>query len=430
MKAEIHGGKFGGTVSAPPSKSAAHRALIAAALADGTSEIGNFGLSEDLSATINALRALGAEITAGKNTLTVHGTGGRIAVPKGVVDCGESGSTLRFLLPLFSLCGQAVCFAGHGRLMQRPLSVYEHIFAQQGLCFQRDAQQLRIQGALHAGEYTVAGNVSSQFITGLLFALPLLGQDSVLHILPPFESAGYVHMTLDALRTFGVQAGFVREDTIAVPGTQRYTACRTAVEGDYSQAAFFAVPAAVRGGAVIRGLDAQSLQGDRVILEYLSRCGARFHISGDAVCFEPSVLTGGTFSLADCPDLGPVLMVLGTFCRGKTVLTHARRLRMKESDRIAAMQQELRKMGAQITSDADSVTVTGTPLHGCTGLSGCGDHRVVMALASAAAAAGVTVGISGAQAVGKSWPGFFDVLRSCGCTVQCMPEADDEQLRH
>ncbi len=429
MQVQIHSGRFGGTVSVPPSKSAAHRMLIAAALADGTSVIRNFSPSEDLNATIQALRALGAGLEQKENEMIVHGTGGCILPPGRVVDCGESGSTLRFLIPLFSLCGSEVCFAGRGRLMQRPLDVYERIFAQQGLCFQKDACRLHVNGALRAGEYSVEGNVSSQFISGLLFALPLLEQDSVLRIRPPFESAAYVHMTLDALRSFQVRAGFTQENTIEIPGGQQYAPCRCTVEGDYSQAAFFAVPAAVRGGITIRGLAKQSLQGDRVLLEYLARCGARFHAQGDAIRFEASELTAQTFSLADCPDLGPALMVLGTFCRGTTVLTHAGRLRMKESDRIASMQRELRKMGAHITSDADRVAITGAPLHASGSLSGCADHRVVMALASAAVAARVDVCITGAQAVGKSWPDFFDALRGCGCEVQYGQEPESPSER-
>ncbi|MFR8460543.1 MAG: 3-phosphoshikimate 1-carboxyvinyltransferase [Ruthenibacterium lactatiformans] len=275
--------------------------------------------------------------------------------------------------------------------------------------------------AVRRGIYA-GGNISSQFISGLLFALPLLSGASVIRITPPFESRSYVDLTLRALADFGVRAAFTDENTIAVPGGQTYRPCAYTVEGDYSQAAFLAVLGAARGGVAVTGLREDSLQGDRAILDILARCGARIIRTDDAALFEKSDLRGTEIDLADCPDLGPVPMVLGALCKGETVIRNAARLRMKESDRIAAMEQELRKMGAELFSTQDTVTVRGGALHGADGLYGHNDHRVVMALAVAAYAAGVPAAIGGAEAVNKSWPDFFETVRALGGKVELTDE--------
>lgn len=411
----------GGTITAPPSKSMAHRAVLCAALAEGRSHITNLEFSKDISATLGAAAQLCARVRTGADDAVVEGLGHFVplAAP---VDCCESGSTLRFLIPIASLTGQAVSFTGRGRLMERPQSVYEALYREQGLRFEQSAAGLTVEGALTPGEYRLAGNVSSQFISGLLFALPLLSGASVIRITPPFESRSYVDLTLRALADFGVRAAFTDENTIAVPGGQTYRPCAYTVEGDYSQAAFLAVLGAARGGVAVTGLREDSLQGDRAILDILARCGARIIRTDGAALFEKSALRGTEIDLADCPDLGPVLMVLGALCKGETVIRNAARLRMKESDRIAAMEQELRKMGAELFSTQDTVTVRGGALHGADGLYGHNDHRVVMALAVAAYAAGVPAAIGGAEAVNKSWPDFFETVRALGGKVELTDE--------
>ena len=268
------------------------------------------------------------------------------------------------------------------------------------------------------------GDVSSQFITGLLYALPLLHQASRLEIVPPFESRSYVQLTLDVLHDFGVQADWdaERENTLYVPGGQRYHNRSYTVEGDYSQAAFLAVLGAVTGGVTVKGLKADSAQGDAAILDILKACGAKFTRSGDAVTFEKSELHAVDIDLADCPDLGPILMVLGLFCEGETVIRNAGRLRIKESDRIAAMEEELKKFGGKLKSDENTVTIQDSALALPGLLYGHNDHRVVMALSVAALAAGYTARISGAQAVAKSWPGFFAVLQQLGAGIEVEKE--------
>lgn len=418
MRAVITPGPISGAIAAPPSKSMAHRALICAALACGESRISNLSDSEDIAATRGALELLGAKITPeGENGARVFGTGGRVAAPDAPVDCCESGSTLRFLIPVFARCGRPVVFTGRGRLMERPQTVYAELFDACSIPFSHTEESLRVSGALPAGEYTVRGDVSSQFLSGLLFALPLARGDSVLHIIPPFESRSYVALTLRALADFGVRAEFTGEYTIRIPGGQKYAPCDYTVEGDYSQTAFLAALGALCGGVTIGGLRPDTGQGDAVILALLRRCGARVTWENGAVRVEKSALHGTEIDLSDCPDLGPVLMALGAFCAGETVLRSAGRLRLKESDRIDAMETELRKMGADISSTVDTVAVRGAPLHGACDLDGHNDHRVVMALTVAALGAGVPVTIHGAEAVRKSWPGFFTELRKMGADI-------------
>lgn len=424
MDARLHVSRLSGQATVPPSKSAAHRAVLCAALADGVSHITNIEYSQDIRATLGAVTQLGAKVAEEPAAVTITGrgsSGGFVTVTRPVF-CNESGSTLRFMIPLFSLTAQKVRFTGAGRLFDRPQAVYQMLFDRQGLRFEQTSEGVTVFGRLRPGGFTLPGDVSSQFISGLLFALPLLSGASVIRITPPFESRSYVDLTLRALADFGVRAAFTDENTIAVPGGQTYRPCAYTVEGDYSQAAFLAVFGAVRGGVAVTGLREDSLQGDRAILDILARCGARIIRTDGAALFEKSALRGTEIDLADCPDLGPVLMVLGALCKGETVIRNAARLRMKESDRIAAMEQELRKMGAELFSTQDTVTVRGGALHGADGLYGHNDHRVVMALAVAAYAAGVPAAIGGAEAVNKSWPDFFETVRALGGKVELTDE--------
>ena len=410
----------GGNIAAPPSKSMAHRAVLCAALAKGTSHLHPLAFSKDISATLGAAARLCARVTTGENDAVVEGLG-RFLPVDAPVDCCESGSTLRFLIPLASLTGQKVTFTGRGRLMERPQSVYKTLYQQQGLRFEQGADRLTVEGALTPGEYELAGNVSSQFISGLLFALPLLDGDSTLHLIPPVESRSYIDMTRAVQAAFGVTSRWLDGNTLALPGRQHYHPCDHAVEGDYSQAAFPAVLGAVCGGVTVTGLRPDTLQGDAVILDLLRRCGAQFTREGDTVTFAKAPLHGVDIDLADCPDLGPVLMVLGLLCEGTTVIRNAERLRLKESDRIAAMEAELRACGGVLESEGGTITVHGCAehLHAPEGiLHGHNDHRVVMSLAVLSAAAGLPLTVDDAEAIQKSWPNFFAAIRPLGVEVE------------
>ena len=411
--------RIGGTVSAPPSKSMAHRAVLCSALAKGTSHIENLEFSKDISATLAAAGQLCARVESGPADVLVEGLG-HFRPVFGPVDCCESGSTLRFLIPLASLTGQSITFVGRGRLMKRPQSVYETLYREQNLHFEQANGQLTVAGSLRSGEYTLAGNVSSQFISGLLFALPLLAGDSTLHLIPPVESRSYIEMTRAAQAAFGVTSHWLDDTTLCIPGGQQYHPRDYIVEGDYSQAAFLAVLGAVKGGITLTGLAAETLQGDAAILDILRRCGAKFTRTEAGLVFEQAPLHGVDIDLADCPDLGPVLMVLGLLCEGTTVIRNAERLRIKESDRIAAMEAELRACGGVLSSEGGTITVQGCKprLHAPEApLSGHNDHRVVMSLTVLALAADIPLAINEAEAVQKSWPHFFDALKPLGVEV-------------
>ena len=411
--------RIGGTVSAPPSKSMAHRAVLCSALAKGISHIENLEFSKDISATLAAAGQLCARVESGPADALVEGLG-HFRPVFGPVDCCESGSTLRFLIPLASLTGQSITFVGRGRLMERPQSVYETLYREQNLHFEQANGQLTVAGSLRSGEYTLAGNVSSQFISGLLFALPLLAGDSTLHLIPPVESRSYIEMTRAAQAAFGVTSHWLDDTTLCIPGGQQYHPRDYIVEGDYSQAAFLAVLGAVKGGITLTGLAAETLQGDAAILDILRRCGAKFTRTEAGLVFEQAPLHGVDIDLADCPDLGPVLMVLGLLCEGTTVIRNAERLRIKESDRIAAMEAELRACGGVLSSEDGTITVQGCKpqLHAPEApLSGHNDHRVVMSLTVLALAADIPLAINEAEAVQKSWPHFFDALKPLGVEV-------------
>lgn len=413
MLARIQPSRLQGSVTVPPSKSMAHRALLCAGLAAGTTQIQGILPSQDMEATCRALTALGASIARQGSLARVQGVAGRPKAPQGPVDCGESGSTLRFLIPAFALASAPARLTGRGRLPQRPLGPYGAIFHGQGLPFAQDETGVSFQGPLAPGDYTLPGDVSSQFISGLLFALPLLPGDSHIRIQPPFESRGYVDMTLQVMDAFGVRASFVDGLTLRVPGNQRFIAPAAPflVEGDDSQAAFFLTLDAILGDVSVAGLSLRSIQGDRVMGEILARCG---HVPGQ----PPRPLAPFVADLGDCPDLGPILMTLGLFCRGESRLLNAGRLRLKESDRGTAMAQELSKLGGQASLAGDEIRIRQSRLRPGPALSSHGDHRIAMALAVAALGARIPADIQGAEAVEKSYPDFWKDLAHLGARVE------------
>ncbi len=407
-----------GSITAPPSKSMSHRAVLCAALCRGNSMIAGLGKSKDIEATLGAVGQLCATVTPTKDAYNIFGRGGFCTITR-PVDCGESGSTLRFLIPLFSLTQQKIQFIGGGRLFARPQSIYANLFRAQGLLFEQDENGISILGALRAGNYSIPGNVSSQFISGLLFIMPLLEHESTLTITGDFESASYVNLTLEALHDFGITVHRPSFNEFIIPGKQRYIPCPYTVEGDYSQAAFLAVLGAMVGGITITNLRPDSRQGDAAVLDVLARCGAKFTRKGNAITFEKSELIATKIDLADCPDLGPVLMALGAVCKGVTTIKNAGRLRIKESDRISAMETELRKFGVEISSTEDTVIIIGgelTPPNAP--LESHNDHRIVMSLSVLALGTGIPVDLADAQAVAKSWPEFFLALKELGANVK------------
>lgn len=421
MKARIIPGRSEGSpVRIPSSKSLSHRVLIAASLAEGTSILKNLVDNNDIRATMNCLSLLGAsfERISAQET-AVKGITDFSFYDGSLIDCGESGSTLRFLIPLFSLCERTAVFTGHGKLMERPQTVYEDLFHQSGLLFEKKGGTLCVHGPLSAGEYTVRGDISSQFITGLLFTLPLLGGSSALRILPPYESRSYVGLTEDVLELAGISVGD-EGMRITVPGSGRYRSFVCDVEGDDSQAAFFAVLAMISQKPVtVYGMRRQSRQGDHVIVELIERFGGRSIPVEKGYRFEPGRCRACTVDLADCPDLGPALFALAAVSEGTTVFTHCGRLRIKESDRIQAMKEELETLGVAIEEEAETVRITGvSSIRGNVCLSCHNDHRIAMALSMLASGADAPIELDGCEAVNKSYPDFFQDYLTAGGRVE------------
>lgn len=418
MDIKIYPSKPHGEVKIPPSKSMAHRAIICASLADGKSKISNIAYSQDIRTTIEGMKKLGAEITEQGNTLTITG----IKNFKGVdtpVNCNESGSTLRFFIPIFSLTGEKTVFHGKNRLLLRPQEIYRKIFNEQNLTYIQDEKKIEIKGKLKSGNYTIDGNISSQFISGLLFVLPLLDGDSTITVNPPFESKSYVELTVEMLREFGIKVEFEKDLKIRIPGNQKYTPCNHTVEGDYSQLGFYGVLGCINGEITCKGLNKKSKQGDKAIIDILKKAGGKITDIEKGYIFHPSGLKGVDINLENCPDLGPVLMVMGAFGQGNTHIFNAARLRYKESDRIEAMETELKKLGVKISSDENNIYVSGTDdFSPVKLLSGHKDHRIVMSLAVAATKLKTPVIITEAQSVEKSYPDFFEDLASLDIKIE------------
>lgn len=415
MKATIVPSLCHGQVTIPSSKSMAHRAIICASLAQGKSVIQNIDYSVDIQTTIDAMIQLGASITCLENSVVVEGIKDFNHILSTTINCNESGSSLRFLIPLFSLTQQKITFTGKNRLLKRPQHIYQTIFKEKLLYFNQNEEQLEIQGALPAGTYTIQGNVSSQFISGLCFALPLLHGDSTIQILPPFESKSYLDLTIQMLQEFGITIQFINETTLFIPGNQKYLAHNTTVEGDYSQFAFFAVLAAINHDLDILGVRHDSKQGDRQIIQILKDFNVAVETIENGYRIKKSDCLASTIDLSNCPDLGPICCTLAMFSKGTTHLIHANRLRLKESDRIEAMESECSKLGCEVFSTPDSMTLKPQDYISCHSLKGWKDHRIVMALAIACTLIGGT--IDEAEAISKSYPSFFDDLRSVGIEV-------------
>ena len=400
MKLKIHKSVPRGRVTAPPSKSMAHRLLISAAMADGVSTLYGVCDCEDVAATIDCLRALGADITKDGDTVTVRGIDMRGASPSTVLDCRESGSTLRFLIPIALLSGRNTQFFGSESLMRRPLDVYERLSVEKGYVYNADDRSVAVRGPLAPGEYEIVGNVSSQFISGLLFALPLLDGDSSIRILPPIESRPYIDLTVEALSLFGVRVSWSDDNTLYIKGGQRYAPSELTVEGDYSGAAFIDAFSVFGFDVAAEGLKPDSTQGDKVYKSH----------------FDMIKKGVPTIHVGNCPDLGPILFATVAAKHGG-VFTGTKRLKIKESDRATAMAKELAKFGVSVTVHDNTVVVYPVSFHAPdTVLCGHNDHRIVMALSVLLTLTGGE--IDGAEAVSKSYPSFFDDLIKLGIGIE------------
>ncbi|MBO5330459.1 MAG: 3-phosphoshikimate 1-carboxyvinyltransferase [Anaerotignum sp.] len=410
-----------GQVRIISSKSDGHRSLIAAALAEEESVLFVDGWSDDLEATVRCLEGLGAEIYKEPSGIEVVPIPGNLE-KEAVLDCGESGSTLRFLLPVAAALGRHTIFDGKGRLPERPIGVLLEELAKHGCTVNSDKLPLELEGKLQAGVYTLPGNISSQFITGLLFALPLLEGDSEIVLTTAVESRGYIDMTLKTLKIFGV-AVEETENGWKIPGGQTFEGPRMRfTEGDWSNAAFWLTAGAIKGSIGCQGLDMESAQGDRAIVSLLEEFGAETKMILNQITVTNKEMKGIRIDASQIPDLVPILCIAGAAAEGTTEITNAGRLRMKESDRLAVMAECLQKIGVEVEEREDGLVITGgcNPPEGEIVIDSHNDHRIVMAMAIAAVSLGVDITIEHADAVNKSYPSFFAELTKLGGVVDVL----------
>ena len=395
MNAKILPSVAYGKINAPPSKSCAHRLLICAALAKGESVINNIGTNDDIVATISCLKELGAKINIIGNKAVVRGIENSEKKEELKLFCNESGSTLRFLIPLSLVFSELVYFGGSQRLLERPQSVYEDLFREKGCYLRKAENSLLAGGELKSGTYSLRGDVSSQFLTGLLFTLPLLDGDSEIVLTTPLQSAPYVDITIDVLSEFGVRIE-KGNNKFYIKGNQKYLPLNLEVEGDWSNSAFLEAFNLIGGNVEVLGMNEESYQGDKIYKEF----------------YEQIQNGTPTLDISDCPDLGPVLIACSALCNGAK-LVGTKRLKIKESDRGFAMQAELSKFGVDIVVQEDEIVVPKTEMKTPEENLNChNDHRIAMSLAILCSKVGGT--LENAQCVNKSYPEFFDDIKALG----------------
>ncbi len=401
MNIQIQPHKLRGRVKVPSSKSIAHRMLICAALSKGTSEISGISFSKDIEATISVMKALGAEISIQEDTVFVTGLTER--PKKALADCCESGSTLRFLIPVAAALGAETTFTGQGRLPQRPITPYLRELSQKGIAFDyQNTMPFTIKGQLQSGKFQLEGDISSQFVTGLLLALPLLKEDSEIFLTSPLESRPYADMTVHCMEQFGV---CVKElpNSWHIFGNQHYHAKTLSVEGDFSQAAFFYVANAIGNQIVLENIPPKSVQGDRKIVELIEKICYQKNDNQDKFLIDAK----------NIPDLVPILAVLATFGQKPTIICNAQRLCIKESNRLESTAHMLNALGGKVKILPDGLEIYPATLHGGT-VDSAGDHRIAMCAAIAASRASEPVTIQGAECVEKSYPTFFQDYQNLG----------------
>ena len=407
MDVRITPRRLSGTVTPPPSKSMAHRFLIAASLAAGTSTIRRVDFSADVEATLRCMRALGARWESLEDGLRISGIGG-LRQPFGDLprfDCGESGSTLRFLIPIALAVDRGGVFTGQGRLMERPQTPYRDLFGERGADWTQEDGTLTVRGSLTPGEYRLRGDVSSQFFTGLLFALPLLEEPSTVVSTTRLESAAYVTMTMGVLDQAFVPVKFSPGERAFHIAPAIYQPFDVTVEADWSQAAFWYAALALGSNVRLRGLNAYSTQGDMAV----------------RTLYQTLIQNGDVaVDVSGCPDLLPPLAVMAAVRKGTTRFTGAARLRLKESDRLETVCRMLKALGGACAQEADSLTVYGVSVLPGGVVDGANDHRVVMSAAVAATRCQGAVVIRGAEAVKKSYPGFWRDYEAMGGEVHVL----------
>lgn len=410
-----------GEIKVPPSKSLSHRALICAGLSNGKSTLEDVVFSKDIIATYEGLKTMQVKFKEMQmqgndyKKITVRGSS-ILKIINDTIDCNESGSTLRFLLPIALLQDEKVTFTGKAKLIERPLNVYYEIFENQCIKYENNDGKLplTVEGRLMPGEFKVNENVSSQFITGLLFALPLLDGDSRIEITTDIESKGYIDLTLQVLGEFGIEVTNNNYKEFFVKGNQKFNSTYYRVEGDFSQGAFWIVAGIIGGNIKCLNLNVNSLQGDIVILEIIRKMNGNIKVDGNDIIASKSETRGVEINVSECPDLVPILAVLGALSQGTTRITNAQRARIKESDRLKAISTELKVLGADIEELEDGLIIRGKQMLKGGEVNSWNDHRIAMALAVASIRCKEPVIIRDSISVEKSYPNFWEDYRSLG----------------
>ena len=427
MKIKIKPSTLNGKIEIPPSKSYSHRAVIAAALAksEKKSTIDNLKFSVDITTTTDIMENWGAKIKRFESALEIIGNDGKVVPKDKYVQCNESGSTIRFLIPIGITDENELIFDGKGKLVDRPLDSYYRIFDKQGIFYKNENGKLplTVNGKLKAGNYEIDGNISSQFITGLLYALPLLDGDSKLTINKNLESKGYIDLTLEILKLAGIEIVNNDYKSFDIRGNQIYKPFNYTVEGDYSQVAFWIVAGIISANrdneVKCLHVNKNSLQGDREIIEIVERMGANLEILDDYVIVKPSKTKGTVIDISQCPDIAPILTVLAALSEGETRIINGERLRIKESDRITSIKTELNKLGANVAEEGDNLIIQG--VEGFTGgvtVSAWNDHRIAMSLAVASSRCEKEIILEEAESVRKSYPHFWDDFEKMGGEIE------------
>lgn len=405
--------EISGTIKAISSKSDAHRILICAALSEAKTVIHCNVMSKDIAATCSCLKKMGADISVDGDIITVTPT---CFNKKAEIDCNESGSTLRFLMPVVSALGIDTTIQGHGRLPERPISPLKEEMEKKGVTFHTDNRfPLHLTGQLQSGEYEIAGNISSQFITGLLLALPLLDGDSKIRLIPPVESKSYLDITVSVLRKFGIKIE-EQKNLYIIKGNQKYTSPeKITVDGDWSNASFFLCAGALaESGVTVTDLDINSPQGDKKILHILKSIGADVTISENEITVKKNKLNGLVVDASDIPDAVPVISVVASACTGNTKIINAQRLRIKESDRIKSVAEMLTSVGASVEETDDGLIIHGGATLNGGVVNGYNDHRIVMSATILSSLCNEEVIITDSNAVEKSYPDFFSDFNKTG----------------
>jgi len=416
MIVDIYPSKVSGTITPPPSKSILHRSIISSCMSRGLCKIHNVVYSDDIIATIAAFESLGVIITKEENALIIDARTWSIDDREIVVDCNESGSTIRFLIPLLSNINYDV-FKGKSILIKRPMDIYFDMFKKQDLFFEKGTDFIKTKGALSPGNYLVQGDVSSQFISGLMFLLPTLSGDSSIQIIGDLESSEYVDITIDVLRAYNINI-YKNGNIFSIKGNQHYKPTDYYVESDYSQLAFFAVLGIVNNNLVISNINPHSLQPDRRIFDVIASMKGVFQFNETSIKVVKSKTHKATIDVSQCPDIAPIIGLLAACSEGETKIINAKRLTLKESNRLLSTYKVLQGFGVEVYLGEDSLTIVGTRVLHANTFDSSNDHRMAMMISIGATIADGKVTITNADAINKSYPYFYKDLQSLGAVIK------------